>query len=129
MDFPSFKKDGQVNLKHGVQYNLIDMIVTSDNKLLLCNCNASYPKVYIYKDYKTYEDEISFTSQPCFITVIPRTEKAVVTLPDEESMQFINTTDYTKDKKIQLGECCKGITAASGDNLWMSFELSPLMYT
>jgi hypothetical protein len=26
-------------------------------------------------------------------------------------MQFINTTNYTKDKKIQLGECCKGIIA------------------
>jgi hypothetical protein len=106
-----FKKHGQVNLKHGVQYNLTDMIVTSDTKLLLCNYNASYPKVYIYKDYKTYEDEISFTSLPCFITVIPSTEKAVVTLPDAESVQFIYTTNYTKYKKIQLGERCMGITA------------------
>jgi hypothetical protein len=35
------------------------MAVTSDNKLLLCNSESSHPKVYIYKDYKTYEDEIS----------------------------------------------------------------------
>jgi hypothetical protein len=38
---------------------LTDMAVTSDNKLLLCNVYDE--KVYIYKDYKTYEDEISFT--------------------------------------------------------------------
>jgi hypothetical protein len=59
----------EVNLKHGELYSLTDMAVTSDNKLLLCNCESSHPKVYIYKDYKTYEDEISFTSRPECITV------------------------------------------------------------
>jgi hypothetical protein len=59
-----FIKEGQVNLKHGETYILTDMAATSDNKLLLCNYHSSYPKVYIYKDYKTYEDEMSFTCQP-----------------------------------------------------------------
>jgi hypothetical protein len=31
-----FIKEGEVNLKHGKQYELTDMAVTSDNKLLLC---------------------------------------------------------------------------------------------
>ena len=107
-----FIKEGEVNLKHGEQYNLRGMAVTSDNKLLLCNCNSSHRKVYIYKDYKTYEDEISFTSRPWCITVVPCTDKAVVTLPEEESIQFINTTNNTKDKKIKIGERCYGVTAA-----------------
>jgi hypothetical protein len=47
------------------------MAVTSDNKLLLCNRQSSHHKVYIYKDYKTYEDEISFTSGPYCITTSP----------------------------------------------------------
>jgi hypothetical protein len=55
------------------------MAVTSDNKLLLCNYFDK--KVDIYKDYKTYEDEISLTSRPYCITVVPCTDKAVVTLP------------------------------------------------
>jgi hypothetical protein len=93
-----FIKEGEVNLKHGEQYLLADMAVTSDNKLLLCNCEPSYPKVYIYKDYKTYEDEISFTSEPRCITVVPYTGKAVVILLGEASIQFINTTNNTKDK-------------------------------
>ena len=106
-----FIKEGEVNLKHGEQYRLRDMAVTSDNKLLLCNRLSSYPKVYIYKDYKTYEDEISFTCSPCCITVVPCTDKAVVTLPAVNSIQFINTTNNTKDNKIEIGEWCPGVTA------------------
>jgi hypothetical protein len=45
-----FIKEGEVNLKHSEQYRLTDMAVTSDNKLLLCNCELSHPKVYIYKE-------------------------------------------------------------------------------
>ena len=106
-----FIKEGQVNLTRGVRYNLTDMAVTSDNKLLLCNGYYSHKKVYIYKDCKTYEDEISFTSPPWCITVVPCTDKAVVTLPAEESIQFINTTNNTKDNKINIGEWCRGVTA------------------
>jgi hypothetical protein len=106
-----FITEGEVNLKHGEQYMLIDMAVTSDNKLLLCNYKSSHHKVYIYKDYKTYEDEISFTCQPQGITVVPCTDKAVVTLPGEDSIQFINTTNNTKDNKIDIGEECYGVTA------------------
>ena len=85
------------------------MAVTSDNKLLLCNYDDK--KVYIYKDYKTYEDEISLTSKPWGITVVPCTDKAVVTLIQERSIQFINTTNNTKDNKINIGELCRGVTA------------------
>jgi hypothetical protein len=69
-----------LNLKRGVQYDLADMAVTSDNKLLLCNCLGSNPKIYIYKDCKDYEAEISLSSQPYCITVVPCTDTAVVTL-------------------------------------------------
>jgi hypothetical protein len=95
------------------------MAVTSDNKLLLCNYKSSHKKVYIYKDYKTYEDEISFTCQPWCITVVPCTDKAVVTLPYERSIQFINTTNNTKDKKIYIGDWCYGVTAVK-DKIYIS---------
>jgi hypothetical protein len=85
------------------------MAVTSDNKLLLCDYDDK--KVYIYKDYKTYEDEISLTSTPWGITVVPCTDKAVVILIQERSIQFINTTNNTKDNKINIGVLCEGVTA------------------
>jgi hypothetical protein len=34
-----FIKEGQVKLKRDEHYGLTDMAVTSDNKLLLCNCD------------------------------------------------------------------------------------------
>jgi DNA-binding beta-propeller fold protein YncE len=106
-----FRKDGQVNLNHGEACKLSDMVVISDNKLLICNYYLTYPKVYIYKDYNTYEDEIPFTSVPFGITVVPCTDKAVVTLPWEDSIQFINTTNNTKDTKVKIGDKCYGVTA------------------
>jgi hypothetical protein len=107
-----FIKEDEVKLKRGELYDLIDIAVTSDNKLLLCNFESDHRKVYIYKDYKTYEDEISFTCQPSSITVVPCTDKAVVTLPCDESIQFINTTNNTKENKIEfIGECCWSVTA------------------
>jgi hypothetical protein len=113
-----FIKEDEIKLKPGEQYRLTDMAVTSDNKLLLCNVQSSHKKVYIYKDYKTYEDEISFTSQPYGITVVPCTDKAVVTLPGERSIQFINTTNNTKDNKINIGVWCWSVTAGK-DNIYI----------
>ena len=106
-----FIKEDEIKLKSGQRYDLSDMAVTSENKLLLCNRASSHNKVYIYKDYKTYEDEISLTSPPYCITVVPCTNKAVVTLPYERSIQFINTTNNTKDNKINIGEECVGVIA------------------
>jgi DNA-binding beta-propeller fold protein YncE len=106
-----FIKEDEINLPPGELYDLTDIAVTSDNKLLLCNGASSHHKVYIYKDYKTYEDEISLTSEPWGITVVPCTNKAVVTLPLERSIQFINTTNNTKDNKIEIGEPCYSVTA------------------
>ena len=113
-----FIKEDEINITR-VHYSLTDMAVTSDNKLLLCN--YSDKKVDIYKDYKTYEDKISLTSEPWCITVVPCTDKAVVTLLDEESIQFINTTNNTKDNKINIGEVCDGVTAVK-DKIYIGGE-------
>ena len=121
-----FIKEDEVNLKRGEQYCLTDMAVTSDNKLLLCNYLRSHPKVYIYKDYKTYEDKISFTSKPRCITLVPCTDKAVVTLPWEDSIQFINTTNNTKDNKINIREWCYGVTAVK-DKIYIGVRSNVLI--
>jgi len=106
-----FIKEDEIMLMPFERYDLRCMAVTSDNKLLLCNHESSHPKVYIYEDYKYYRGEIVFTSKPWSIAVVPCTDKAVVTLPKEESIQFINTTNMTKDKKIKIGEGCRGVAA------------------
>ena len=122
-----FRKDGQVNLKHGESYCLTDITVTSDNKLLICNYHLRDPKLYIYRDYKTYEDEISLTFPPYGITVVPCTDKAVVTLPGVDSIQFINTTNNTKDKKVKIGEECRGVTAVK-DQLYIGVHNKVIVF-
>ena len=50
---------------------------------------------------------------PVCITVVPFTYKAVVTLPHEKSIQFINSLSNITADKVQIGEhCCWGVTAA-----------------
>jgi hypothetical protein len=119
-----FIKEGEVKLKHVKQYALTAMAVTSDNKLLLCNYMSS--RVEIYKDCKTYEDKITLGSGPECITVVPCTDKAVVTLPKEDSIQFINTTNYTKDNKIKIGEWCWGVTVVK-DKIYIGGERKVLI--
>jgi peptide deformylase len=45
------------------------------------------------------------------LSLISCTDKAVVTLLYENSIQFINTTNNTKDNKIEIGEGCLSVTA------------------
>jgi hypothetical protein len=106
-----FITEGQVNLKRCEEYNITDMAVTSDNKLLLCNHRVHYPRVFIYKDCKTYEGEILFNRKPKSIAVVPCTDKAVVLISDLKSIQFINTTNNTKETQIEIGRRGGGITA------------------
>jgi hypothetical protein len=61
------------------------------------------------------------TSSPWGITVVPCTDKAVVVLPYEGSIQFINTTNNTKDNKINIGEDCWCVTAGK-DNIYIGGE-------
>jgi hypothetical protein len=76
--------------------------VYTDVNFVLYSSNTYTRSSYVYLVVlciKTYEDEISLTSVPWGITVVPCTDKAVVTLPGEGSIQFINTTNNTKDNK------------------------------
>ncbi|XP_063448482.1 E3 ubiquitin-protein ligase TRIM71-like [Mytilus trossulus] len=106
-----FEQDTEVQLKTGEKYVLWDVSITHDNKLLLINKSSTYSKLYVYRDCKDYETEITFSSAPVFVAVIPGTDRAVITLPNEGSIQFINTTTMTKSDKVNMGFTCYGITA------------------
>jgi hypothetical protein len=97
-------------------YNI--MLTTKIINLDVCvyftfNCRryigSSHSKVYIYKDCKTYEDEISFTSEPVCITVVPYAGKALVLLPWEESIQkdkLYSIQHHVDYKNNQPGRLC-----------------------
>ncbi|XP_063419183.1 uncharacterized protein LOC134702003 [Mytilus trossulus] len=102
-----FEKDTEVKLKTGVTYYLRGVAITNDNKLLLTNDR----KLFVYKDCKDYKTEIAFSSPPFCVAVIPCTDRAVVTLPNDVSIQFINTKTMKKGNTVNVGFTCHGITA------------------
>ncbi|XP_071178589.1 E3 ubiquitin-protein ligase TRIM71-like [Mytilus edulis] len=106
-----FEKDTGLKLEIGETYALRDVTVTNDNKLLITNTSSFDPKLYVYRDCKDYETEIRFSSKPHGVAVIPGTDKAVITLPNQKSIQFINTKDMTKSNTVNVGFTCVGITA------------------
>ncbi|XP_063448485.1 uncharacterized protein LOC134728015 [Mytilus trossulus] len=106
-----FEKDTVLKLNTNVVKSLFSVSVTDDNKLLITNIKSSAPKLYVYRDCKDYETEITFSSAPYCVAVIPGTNRAVITLPYAMSIQFINTTTMTKSDKVNMGFECNGITA------------------
>ncbi|CAG2218077.1 unnamed protein product [Mytilus edulis] len=104
-----FEKDTEVKLKGLCSLN--DLAITVDNKLLLINWASFIPKLYVYRDCKDYETEIIISSQPNGVVVLHGTDRAVVTLPYEQSIQFINTANMTKDDKVKVSFTCYNITA------------------
>jgi hypothetical protein len=62
-----FIKEDEIKLKSGQRYDLSDMAVTSDNKLLLCNRASSHHKVYIYKDCRVICDNDPIVSMLTFL--------------------------------------------------------------
>ncbi|CAG2186173.1 unnamed protein product [Mytilus edulis] len=102
-----FDKDTELKLKAGL--NIYDLSITDNNKLLLTGWSDS--KLYVYRDCNIYETEIILSSNPYGVVVIPGTDRTSVTLPDEKSIQFINTTKMTKDGKVDVGFKSYGITA------------------
>ncbi|XP_063448460.1 uncharacterized protein LOC134727991 [Mytilus trossulus] len=106
-----FKKDTVLKFNTDVVKSILSVSVTDNNKLLITNTASSDTKLYVYRDCKDYETEIAFSSEPHGVVVIPGTDRAVITLPNENSIQFINTTKMTKDNKVNVGFTCYGITA------------------
>ncbi|XP_063448491.1 uncharacterized protein LOC134728022 [Mytilus trossulus] len=113
-----FEKNTGLKLKIGETYALQDVTVTNDNKLLITNAASSDTKLYVYRDCKDYETEITFSSAPHCVAVIPGTDRAVITLHNEKSIQFINTTKMTKGDTVNVGFLCFGI-AAGRDRIYV----------
>ncbi|CAC5369290.1 unnamed protein product [Mytilus coruscus] len=109
--FVGLEKGTELKLKTGVKYDLRNLSITKDNILLLIDDSQSSQTLYVYRDCKYYETKIKFASSPYRADVISGTQRAVVNLPTELSIQFINTTNMTKGDKIKVGFVCYEITS------------------
>jgi hypothetical protein len=91
----------------------------TDDKLFLCNCdwNHNIPKVLVCNKNGEFLAEIEVKGAPWDIAVLPGESKAVVVLPDTNSIQFIDTKNLTSGNDIKMAgsDEKRGIAVA-----WMS---------
>ncbi|XP_071178464.1 uncharacterized protein [Mytilus edulis] len=116
-----FEMGAELQSRKWYPYCLKDICVTGDNKLLLTNYSGIHPKLYVYRDCTDYETEFTFSCYPLCVAVIPGTDKAAVTLPNDKSIQFINTKKMIKGDTVNVGFTCHGITAGH-DRIYVGGE-------
>lgn len=113
-----FEKDTD-DLRCNAICNLVDVAIIDDNKLLLTNYIGSNQKLYVYRECKEYEGEITFTSDPRGVAVIAGSDRAVVTLPNNKYIKFINTKQMKKEVKVDVKFECIAVSAGR-DNIYVS---------
>ncbi|CAC5425497.1 unnamed protein product [Mytilus coruscus] len=118
-----FEKESEITLKSGVKYELYGVAVTRDNKLLLSNYHYYNPKLFVYRNCKDFETEIKFSSRPCGVAVIPESDAAVVAIPEDTSVQFVSTPNFTLDMKVDVEFNCYSITAVQDKIVVGGFSL------
>ena len=87
--------------------------VTNGDHLLLCNgCSTD---VMVLSDDGKQLNNIGLEWKPWGIVVVPDKVKAIVTLPDKNFIQIINTTTMRAEQKIIVPAKCYGITLIDND--------------
>jgi DNA-binding beta-propeller fold protein YncE len=97
--------------KHNVLISGIG--VTRDDHLLLCNWYST--DVIVLSDDGKQLYDIDLEGKPWGIVVVPDKEEAIVTLPDKNFMQIMNTSTMTAEQKIKVPIECHGITLIDND--------------
>ncbi|XP_071168683.1 uncharacterized protein [Mytilus edulis] len=97
-------------------------MAVSGDKLLLCNCdwNHHMPQVLVFKKSGEYLANIEVKGAPWDIAVLPRTDQAVVVLPNTNSIQFIDTLKQVSGREIKMaGSDEKRGIAATDDKIFV----------
>ena len=108
-----FEFDSKIPFKCKHDVLITGIGVTRDDHLLLCN-NRSTEVMVLYDDGKQLND-IDLEGRPRGIVVVPDKEEAIVTLPNENFIQIINTSTMRAEQKIMVPVSCLGITLIDND--------------
>ena len=107
-----FEFDSKIPFKCKHDVCITGIGVTRDDHLLLCNCYST--DVMVLSDGKQLNN-ISLEGNPWGIVVVPENEEAIVTLPNKNFMQIINTCTMRAEQKIMVPVNCYGITLIDND--------------
>lgn len=76
------------------------MCIPDDNCLLLCNQKSNV--LLVYSDSGDYLQDCKLSGEPCDIAVIPGENKAVVTLPYQSLIKFIDIITMKASSKYSI---------------------------
>lgn len=100
------KSDIDITVTENVQ--ITSIVVTADCKLILCNRYSN--RLLVYIDCGKFLQDCTLLSKPWDIALLPDGDRAVVTLPLENSIQFVTTSTMTADKEqVSIGNKCHGV--------------------
>lgn len=115
--YQSFKLCQKIDMTSIDKKAFITGMAIADDKLFLCNCdwNHNIPKVLVCNKNGEFLAEIEVKGAPWDITVLPGENKAVVVLPDTNSIQFIDIKTLTSgiDVKMAGSDEKRGISASN----------------
>ena len=108
-----FEFDSKIPFKCKHDLWITGIGVTRDDHLLLCNWRST--DVMVLSDDGKQLNDIGLEGKPWGIVVVPDKEEAIVTLPDENFIQIINTSTMRAEQKIMVPVKCHGITLIDND--------------
>lgn len=87
--------------------------MTDDKRLLVCNRYSTDLLVYSYS--ADYLQDCKLSGQPWDIAVIPGENKAVVTLPDQKAIQFMNIKKMKASFPFPVPGRCLGVAVVNDE--------------
>lgn len=104
----NFSLERKIEIKHSGNVFSSRICITDDNRLLLCSYGSPCLLVYSYNGDDLNDCKLS--SYPRDITVIHGEDKAIVTLPDQHLIQFIDIKTMTPGSTHSVPGHCYGVT-------------------
>ena len=108
-----FEFDSKIPVKCKHDVKITGIGVTRADHLLLCNMMST--DVMVLSDDGKQLNNIDLEGKPWKIVVVPDKEEAIVTLPDKNFIQIINTSTMRAEQKIMVPVKCFGITLIDND--------------
>ena len=109
----TFEFDSNIPFEYKHDVNITGIGVTRDDHLLLCNWWST--DVMVLSDDGKQLNDIGLEGEPWGIVVVPDKEEAIVTLPDKNFIQIINTSTMRAEQMIMIPEYGYGITLIDND--------------
>ncbi|XP_063432008.1 E3 ubiquitin-protein ligase TRIM71-like isoform X2 [Mytilus trossulus] len=102
----------QIDISVSENVQITAIAVTNDNRLILCNRYSN--RLLVYSDSGKFLQDCTLFCKPWDIAILPDGNRGVVTLPLENSIQFLNISNMTTDKEqISIHNKCHGVAVVS----------------